>query len=153
MLKIEMLQEVIKTTFLKIVIFILFLIKGTEEWIWSTNKRNTIDIRIKDWICKVEIWKNESFEKALIHIVSSLSTVKFEKCTSTTDEKSHRLIILLCYTSQESPSLKRQFFKRFNKNLIMLISILVLIETSLKGNGCNLTNSDRNHRNVSGITQ
>ena len=54
-------------------------------------------------------------------------------------------------TSQESPSLKRQFFKRFNKNLIMLISILVLIETSLKGNGCNLTNSDRNHRNVSGI--
>ena len=77
--------------------------------------------------------------------------MKFEKCTSTTDEKSHRLIILLCYTSQESPSLKRQFFKRFNKNLIMLISILVLIETSLKGNGCNLTNSDRNHRNVSGI--
>ena len=33
----------------------------------------------------------------------------------------------------------------------MLISILVLIETSLKGNGCNLTNSDRNHRNVSCI--
>ena len=78
--------------------------------------------------------------------------MKFEKYTSTTDEKSHRLIILLCYTSQESPSLKRQFFKRFNKNLIMLISILVLIETSLKGNGCNLANSDRNHRNVS-VTQ
>ena len=34
----------------------------------------------------------------------------------------------------------------------MLISILVLIETSLKGNGCNLANSDRNHRNVS-VTQ
>ena len=120
---------------------------------WRMNlinncNRNTIDIRIKDCkFFKVEIPK-----------------WKFWKGTN-----SHYIIIIDCeirkiyinkrwkgpspnhLTSQESPSLKRKFFKRFNKNLIMLISILVLIETSLKGNGCNLTNSDRNHRNVSGI--